>query len=358
MNSKSHTVFELIRDPVIIVSEGAVTYMNPAAAQVMKSGLGDRSFLSLLPEQLLNAKARGFVSTAVINGRSYCVSAKREDGELVIVLVPNEPSKHPAFLNEGIVNTAKNALFDMTMSLELLRDHLPDPDTDAERYLSVTSRACALLNRQLGNVGAALSMLRGGLDIFPRSTDMVRLCSQVCSTAAMLVGGEAPAISFSHRTEQLIACVDPVKIKRMLFNLISNSVKNTGTDGKIELELSLIGANVVISLSDTGRGIPPEVLRHIFGHYSEALELSELSAMDGGGLGLLIARAVAESHGGALVIESRPRRGTVVRAMLPVTQPELLPFKGCDAHEPDTFTIALTELADVLSSGVYGREKS
>ncbi|MBV8773375.1 MAG: PAS domain S-box protein [Deltaproteobacteria bacterium] len=95
---------------------------------------------------------------------------------------------------------------------------------------------------------------------------------------------------------------DPQRLQQLLTNLLSNSIKFTPRGGTIELRLAHVGRKAQITVQDTGIGIKPDFLPHIFDRYAS----SSFSRKQGGlGLGLVIARHLAELQGGTIEAESR-----------------------------------------------------
>jgi two-component system OmpR family sensor kinase len=97
-------------------------------------------------------------------------------------------------------------------------------------------------------------------------------------------------------------------------NLIDNAIKYTGPGDRIEVRAREGSGSVVVEVADTGPGIHPEDLPHI---WEELYRSPRARAVAGSGLGLALVRAVVEQHGGTVTAESRVGRGTVVRVQLP-----------------------------------------
>jgi len=99
--------------------------------------------------------------------------------------------------------------------------------------------------------------------------------------------------------------------------LTDNSIKYTDAGGHVRLELKRgPGNKVTVRVSDSGRGIPPEALPHIFGRFYR-VDKARSRESGGTGLGLAIARWIAEAHGGAIRAESAPGVGTTMTVELP-----------------------------------------
>jgi signal transduction histidine kinase len=111
--------------------------------------------------------------------------------------------------------------------------------------------------------------------------------------------------------------VDSTKFKQVTLNLLSNSVKFTEPRGRIQVESMLHkSGDLVLSISDTGIGIPPEHIERIFQPFEQVAD-HLAREHQGTGLGLPIAKALIELHGGELVLSSQLGAGTTARLRLP-----------------------------------------
>ncbi|MBV8890127.1 MAG: PAS-domain containing protein [Alphaproteobacteria bacterium] len=117
---------------------------------------------------------------------------------------------------------------------------------------------------------------------------------------------------------------DERRLKQALFNLISNAIKFTPPGGSIDIEARREGGDVLLSVSDTGVGIPQADQARVF----EKFERGDPQARhSGAGLGLSLVKSLVELHGGTVEIESNPGRGTTVRCRLPARRLVAVPFE-------------------------------
>ena len=116
----------------------------------------------------------------------------------------------------------------------------------------------------------------------------------------------------------LMIC-DADVIRRVLENLISNAVKFTASDGKIEVKVKQNAADVTISVSDNGHGIPGDQHRKIFEKFGQTETGQEHRHSTG--LGLTFCRLAVEAHRGKIGIQSEPEKGSTFWFTLPVPDP-------------------------------------
>jgi signal transduction histidine kinase/PAS domain-containing protein len=108
---------------------------------------------------------------------------------------------------------------------------------------------------------------------------------------------------------------DERRLKQALFNLLSNAIKFTPPGGSIRLEAERDGDDMVLSVADTGVGIPMADQARVFEKFERG---DPALTQTGAGLGLSLVKSLIELHGGTVTIESRPDHGTIVRCHLPI----------------------------------------
>ena len=119
--------------------------------------------------------------------------------------------------------------------------------------------------------------------------------------------------------EQITIEADERRVRQVVFNLLSNAMKFTPREGRIDVSARLLDGIVEVAVADTGAGIPPEDLDRIFEEFEQAGNGAGGRA-DGTGLGLPLSRKFIELHGGRLWVESRPGAGSTFRFTLPIEQ--------------------------------------
>jgi signal transduction histidine kinase len=111
--------------------------------------------------------------------------------------------------------------------------------------------------------------------------------------------------------------LDPDRLRQVLINLIGNAVKFTPEGGRVDVALLAEPDAVVLQVTDTGIGIPHEEQERLFTRFFRS-SLAQQQAIPGSGLGLSIARAIVDKHGGSMTVESEPGHGTTFRVRLPL----------------------------------------
>jgi signal transduction histidine kinase len=179
-------------------------------------------------------------------------------------------------------------------------DHLA-PIVDAARTLEGLTEDLRTL--ALSDAGS-LSLTRERVDLAALAHDAV---------AAFSVQAEAAGVTLSVETapDLPMADLDPARIRSVIGNLVSNALRHTPPGGTVLVSARRSGDRIEMTVTDTGEGIPPELLPRVFERFVRA------SRSQGSGLGLAIARDIVTAHGGTIDIESEPGSGTTVRFDLP-----------------------------------------
>jgi signal transduction histidine kinase len=111
--------------------------------------------------------------------------------------------------------------------------------------------------------------------------------------------------------------VDPERMTQVLGNLVSNALRHTQTNGSIVLAAERLNGEMIISVQDTGSGIPAEDLPHIFERFFRGDRVRQRTGSSG--LGLAIARSIVDAHGGRITAESEEGQGTTFQIILPIS---------------------------------------
>jgi two-component system, NtrC family, sensor kinase len=145
--------------------------------------------------------------------------------------------------------------------------------------------------------------------------DLGELVKRVCQMASPMLeeAGVQVEVSGPDQSAELLA--DPVQLELALLNLISNSVDAMASGGKLTVRVRRVDDRLRLEVEDTGSGIPPELVAHIFDPWVTTKEQGK-----GSGLGLSIARQVVASHGGTIRVDNGPGKGALFTIDLPAAQ--------------------------------------
>jgi CheY-like chemotaxis protein/two-component sensor histidine kinase len=133
---------------------------------------------------------------------------------------------------------------------------------------------------------------------------------------------------------------DPNRLQQVVWNLLSNAIKFTPRSGRVQVLLERVGFHIEITVADTGIGMKPEFLPHVFDRFRQA-DSSPTRTARGLGLGLSIVKHLVELHGGAVGVTSPGEgSGTTFTVRIPLTAVDLDPNRGERLHPKGTRGVA------------------
>jgi len=199
---------------------------------------------------------------------------------------------------------------------------LVHPGVPAEIMQSL-DETLAQINEMTELVESLLTLARadeGRAPLAVEESDLRDLLGDAVETAGMLGEDSGVAVTSSMPGHPVRLAVDRHRIRELLLNLVTNAIKYTPRGGTVDLSLTDQDDAVNITVRDTGIGIAPGDLPHIFDRFWRADQArSRTGDRPGTGLGLAITKWIAEAHGGSITVQSRPGRGTIFTVRLPRT---------------------------------------
>jgi signal transduction histidine kinase len=201
-------------------------------------------------------------------------------------------------------------------SLVLEREDLPE---EVVHQLGVVERNVDRLDRLVADLLQTAQVERGLLHLERERTDIAALVRQ--SLEAVRPALEGAGLSLTSRVpKHLVVMVDPQRFSQVVDNLLSNAVKYTPSGGRVEVDLSVTHERVELVVLDTGIGISMRDRNHVFSRFFRT-RMAAQQSIQGIGLGLSITKAIVDSHGGRIEVESEEGRGSTFRVRLPLDVP-------------------------------------
>ncbi|HEU4884780.1 MAG TPA: ATP-binding protein [Longimicrobium sp.] len=214
-----------------------------------------------------------------------------------------------------VAHDLRNPLSTISLGAELLLDTTADDAEHAfhRRHLGTVKRSAERMNRLIQDLLDVSRITGGRMALSPRDEDVSLLLSEAAAMLRPLA--EAAGITFGTRGIKGLprVRVDAARIMQVISNLVGNAIKFTPEGGTVTLAAACEGDDLRISVIDTGSGISPEALPHVFGRFWQAHEADRR----GLGLGLTIARGIVEAHGGRIWVESELGAGSIFQFTLP-----------------------------------------
>jgi signal transduction histidine kinase len=203
-------------------------------------------------------------------------------------------------------------------TISLAAGALESGDVGAEevpKTIEVVRRAVDRMNRLISDLLDVARVEAGQkLAIEPAPLEIAAVVGETCDGLAAEAERKGQHLE-RHVADDLPPVQgDRLRLVQVLANLVGNALKFTGEGGRVAVDARREGADVVVSVADTGPGIPAENLAHVFNAYWQAGQTARLGA----GLGLAIAKGIVEAHGGRIWAESTPGQGSTFALALPV----------------------------------------
>jgi signal transduction histidine kinase len=198
-------------------------------------------------------------------------------------------------------------------ALEGLRDGLFEPSSAT--FASLHDRVL-LLTRLVGDLHQLALADAGQLSIERQATRLDAIVEGIVETVGFQIEDSGLTLETAIDPAIPALLIDENRIEQVLLNLLANAIRHTPEGGRIELRADRTSdSEVTLSVCDTGSGLAPEDVDHIFERFYCADPAREGA---GAGLGLSIAKALVEAHGGKIRAENRPQGGACFKIVLPI----------------------------------------
>jgi signal transduction histidine kinase len=202
--------------------------------------------------------------------------------------------------------------------LEMLGDEEDALSTSGRGYLTVLRRSTGRLQRIVEDLLLVAQIEANRLELDPAPADLAELAAATVEAALPVAASKRVELRLD-TNGSLPLEADAGRLRQVLDNLVSNALKFTPDGGSVTLSASNGGDRMRVEVADTGIGIPRDEVGQLFSRFYRASSATR-RAIPGTGLGLVIARAIVERHGGTISLESREGEGTCVTVTLPTTQ--------------------------------------
>ena len=200
---------------------------------------------------------------------------------------------------------------------DLLRNGKLD-DVAAKRALEIIGRNARAQRQLIDDLLDTSRIITGKMRLEVRPVELGSLIEIVVD--AVRPAADARNIHIQTVLDPLISPIsgDPQRLQQIIWNLLTNAIKFTPKGGSVEVRLERIESHVELAISDTGQGIEPEFLPHVFDRFLQS-DSSSTRRHGGLGLGLSIVRQLVELHGGSVTaLSPGAGQGTTFKVILPL----------------------------------------
>ncbi len=333
-------------DPVIVTDgEGCVTKLNPAAEEIFgpeQENTGKHVGAVARDARIAGAVAEALESRRPVAGEGMSsvlplavdgserafrlrTTPMRDNGHrllgAVAILEDITHLRELDRLKSEFITTASNELraplTNVQMGVHLLLEGALGELTDSQNDVLQTCRQdCERLDKLMKDL-LDVSRIEAGETQPQLATESARdLLTKAVMNLRPQVEAQGVALTIDASVDLPMVSVDRVQIERVISNLVINALRHT-KQGEIKISAEQRDSYVVVSVDDTGSGIPSESLPHIFDKFVQV----QGARAEGAGLGLAISKLIVEAHGGEISVQSELGRGTTFTFTLPMAGP-------------------------------------
>jgi signal transduction histidine kinase len=309
--------------------DGEVTVANDAARTLLRMPEGAEVVtLMELPEAV-----RAVVRTALDDPNAELVHEATLPGGIEVLMTTSPPVKGAGIIltlrdvteerrlararRDLIANVShelKTPLTAVKGFLELLEDDRLPPERRAE-FLDLMGTEVGRLERLVAEQLELARLDAGALALEREHLDLGELATEVTATRQALAEREGVELVVSTAATEVVVDADAARVEQILLILLDNAIRHTPHGGKVTVGVSSDGTFGALSVRDTGSGISLDAQQFIFDRFFQADPSREGR---GHGLGLAIARGLADAHGGSIDVRSAPQVGSVFTVRLPL----------------------------------------
>jgi signal transduction histidine kinase len=216
---------------------------------------------------------------------------------------------------DDVTHELRGALVGVVARVEAVRHGLVD---DKDAALAQIQDDAHRVRRLVDDVDRLAEAQRSGLLVRKRPIDLdVIVHSCVAGYADRC---RALSMTLTHRVARARVFGDPERLAQVVDNLLSNALRYTDPGGRIDVCLAVRGSAAVIEVADSGVGIAPEELGHVFDRFWRS-PTARARAADGSGVGLALVSDLVRVHDGRVAATSEPGRGSTFTVSLPLAEP-------------------------------------
>ncbi|MGM9501421.1 hybrid sensor histidine kinase/response regulator [Desertifilum tharense IPPAS B-1220] len=206
-------------------------------------------------------------------------------------------------------------------------------DSTRDRALETIERNARLQTQLVEDLLDVSKIVQGKITLKCRNANIALVIRRAVDTVGTLAAAKNIQVEMELDPAVEFTWADPDRLQQVVWNLLSNAIKFTPAQGRVTVILQQFSQEIAIQIRDTGKGISPEFLPHVFDRFRQA-DNSITRSHGGLGLGLAIVRHLVELHGGTIAADSAGEgKGTTFTVKLPVVQNPHL--RNSDRPEPN-----------------------
>jgi len=251
------------------------------------------------------------------------------------------------------LRTPLNLILGTTQLIEMNSSYFNKGYGDkSHKYVKILKQNCYRLLRLVNNLIDITKIDSGYLEPSFKNCDIIRIVEDITLSVAEFLNEKNIIVEFDTNVEEKVISCDPDMIERIIMNLLSNAIKFMIGKGMIKVNILAEEDKVIISVIDTGIGIPKEKIKEIFQLFRQ-VDKSLTRNHEGSGIGLYLVSSLVKMHEGSIKVNSEYLKGSEFKITLPVkkieTNVEEIDFFDCEKLNDNRVEIIKVEFSDIYS---------
>ena len=328
-----HKVLSALPDGVVTIdAKGAIVFVNARAEEIFgekREALVGRRLAQMVPdlvlEKMVPATSRQAILPDVqIRGLVYfpCVSIPPSDDEGNTTITLRDVTelrikeKRQVDFYSMVAHDLRSPLNALHMRSQMLLQGLRGAlSTEVRQEVEKMSARGRDLVQMVNDFLAIAQMETAQFHIEHVEVDVAQICARMYDEYRPLAASRGLRLSMNAGQAPALVQGDPRRLTQVVENLVANALKFTPDNGQVAIRVGVEGAQVEVSVEDSGRGIPEDAQLRLFTKY-ERIGVSA-AKVEGTGLGLVIVKEIVEAHGGTVGVRSQLGAGSTFWFRLP-----------------------------------------
>ena len=321
-----------LAEGVLAVSDrGEVTVANPAAQRLLGLPRGAESLtLGELPtavQQVVQARIADdgvdVTTEATLPGgieALLSVAPLAKGAGVVLTMRDITEERRLARARRDLIANVSHELKTPLTAVKGFMELLENEGLAQERrqeFLGLMSQEVGRLERLVAEQLELARLDAGALTLVREPVDLGELAAEIAASRRLLAQREEIELAASLPGIEVVVDADAARVEQILLILLDNAVRHTPAGGKITVGVGIDAGQGTVSVRDTGSGISQDSQQFVFDRFYQADSSREGQGL---GLGLAIARGLADAHGGSIEVRSTPQVGSVFTVRLPLTE--------------------------------------
>jgi PAS domain S-box-containing protein len=308
---------ELAKDPIDrVLHRGRVVHEQSPLVLISRTGREIPIAYSAAPIQSIEGQITGVVLV-------FRDETERRRAELAL----QEADRRKDEFLATLAHELRNPLAPIAGGLELL-ELSPNDSRAADEVRSMMKRQTQHMVRLIDDLLDVSRITRGKLELRKTTVALSSIVRDAVAATRPLIDEARHQLSVRLPDQPLLVDADANRLTQVLTNLLNNAAKYTPRGGRVELAAQRVAGAVVLTVTDSGMGIPPDKLESVFDMFTQ-LHDSRMFGHTGLGIGLTLVKRLVEMHGGSVEAQSRgPNQGTTFTIRLPALAQAATEHKG------------------------------